>query len=101
MNDQFLMRFFDKKNTDISTSGDLAITSKNQFYDKFASTRDDLLPTSSCFLTVAVEEAGMLLNRSKFYIVSGIRGGSAKDIACDPTRRHLKLVPVKFSLAMK
>jgi hypothetical protein len=97
VNDQFLMKFFDKKSDPIApdiNANSLVLTSKNQFYDKFASTRDDQLPTSSCFVTIAVEENGVLLNRSKFFIVSGIRGGSAKEIACDPSRRHLKLVPV-------
>jgi hypothetical protein len=97
VNDQFLMKFFDKKSETAMSdknASNLVLTSKNQFYDKFASIRDDQLPTSSCFVNVAVEEAGVLLNRWKFYIVSGIRGGSAKEIACDPSRRHLKLVPV-------
>ncbi len=130
INDQSLMKFFDKKNdrakpsaaipivsalpvgatrqqqatkTVLASSGSAlqsqnVAASKDAFYDILASTKDENMPTSCVGIVIDVFEKEILTERVEYIVCSGIRGGSAKAIACDPSRRHLKLVPVSLCM---
>lgn len=70
--------------------------SKDAFYDMLVSTREENMPTSSYVITIKDMIDDFTGKSVEFLVVTGIRGGSAKEIACDPSRRHLKLVPVSL-----
>ena len=95
LKDHLLMNFFDRRQiagTDVSN----ITLSRDRFYDLLASTRDEELPTftHNAHIEVFGEQVGNLLESVEYFVVSGLRGGSAKLSACDYKRRHLKLVPV-------
>jgi hypothetical protein len=101
--DQTLMGYFDKKprsatgtGTGNGGSGSMPTDfSRDNFYDVLAATKDENLPTTTCSVAIDVRDgAGRLLEGIEYCVASGLRGGAAKLSACDPERRHLKLVPV-------
>lgn len=90
--DQTLMRYFDRKSTSTETKNE--IFSRDNFYDALLAIKDEDLPTTMCTVRIDVrDESNTLLEDVEYLVVSGLRGGSAKLSACDPGRRHLKLVP--------
>jgi hypothetical protein len=111
-NDQSLLQFFDKTPSGVPPSRDI-------FYRKLLTTPDSKLPLLSYKVRVNIEsftafdvedratETGAShhhsvhhrqclaqQDESLFLIVSGLRGGEAKAMACDESNRHLKLVPM-------
>jgi hypothetical protein len=96
------------------------LLTKDGFYTQLASTPDNELPTRVYHLhveTVAYVlphldsdselqselqlrnggEGGSEESRCsvEYLVVTGLRGGGAKQLACNPKMRHLKLVPVR------
>ena len=96
LNDQTLMRYFDKKHfVAEKDSSNTAGYDRDKFYDTLAYTKDEKLPTTLCTVTISVIDAdNKSLEKVEYFVISGLRGGTAKASACDPQRRHLKLVPV-------
>jgi hypothetical protein len=95
--------------------------SKDNFYAHLSSTPDNRLPTRVFHLTVKTtstvsckvtstiphpaiddETKGDTFSDShgcssvEYLVVMGLRGGNAKELACNPKMRHLKLVPVSL-----
>ena len=122
-NDQTLLRFFDKQSTQLVTSvattkskltvgPAYAQSSRDSFYSQLAATADNKLPTKTYHVRVLTEVMnpsdastikGSELDATEhceswidveYMVVSGLRGGAAKAMACDPSTRHLKLVPL-------
>jgi sacsin len=103
-------------------AGPALVLSKDGFYTQLSSTPDNKLPTRVFHLTVETltplpsappssPSTGQDLSSSasplrahpatsrscvEYLVVTGLRGGSAKQLACNPKMRHLKLVPVLF-----
>ena len=98
MNDQTLMTYFDKKSSHTGTGS--RNFSKDNFYDVLSVTKDENLPTAIYTVNInVVDEHDRPIEEVQYFVVSGLRGGSAKHSACDPDRRHLKLVPVTYQHA--
>jgi sacsin len=117
-NDQTLLRHFDKKfsigletshQTSSSTNknntiGTSTATTRDSFYTQLASTPDHKLPSCSYHVQIQTESSSSNDSNSlpinpeiksiEYLVVTGIRGGKAKAMACDSRTRHLKLVPV-------
>lgn len=102
-NDQTLLHYFDKKFSLGLQPSDKprASPSRDSFYTSLASTPDHKLP--SCTYTVqiitefadsATQSVSQNISSIEYLVVTGIRGGKAKLMACDSKTRHLKLVPV-------
>lgn len=90
-----------------------SMLSKDGFYSHLASTPDNKLPTRVYHLTVqttipdssalcvdkhtsASSASASATSSVEYLVVSGLRGGQAKVLACNPKMRHLKLVPVSI-----
>ena len=91
-NDQSLMQFLEKK------SSTPAVASRDAFYSLLSKVADAQFPslsyrimikTSSVGLDDAVDE-----DEKSYYVVSGLKGGEARQLACDQTTRNLKLIPM-------
>lgn len=94
------------------------VLSKDGFYGHLSSTPDHKLPTRVYHLTVRtlafdvkfsaatstsfpkskekeiIDGKPMRSSLVEYLVVMGLRGGHAKELACNPKMRHLKLVPV-------
>eukprot|EP00606_Chrysophyceae_sp_TOSAG23-5_P000186 GSChrysophyteH2.ASY1.ANO1.1559.1 assembled CDS len=93
MNDQKIMSYFDKNEGKHYT--------KEQFYQILSNTRDSNLPWSFRDLSVRsfkYDERGshdlVGFEDSRYGIVTGLCGGDAKKMACDPSTWQLKLIPL-------
>jgi sacsin len=94
INDQSLLQFLEKK----SSSGSTSLTSRDSFYAMLSKMPESQLPTisyrivintSSTTLDDAVDE-----EVKSYYVVTGLRGGEARQLACDSSTRNLKLIPM-------
>lgn len=122
-NDQSLLQYFEKvspQSRQENTPAPQAL-SKDNFYAHLSSTPDNRLPTRVFHLTVKTtstvsckvtstiphpaiddETKGDTFSDShgcssvEYLVVMGLRGGNAKELACNPKMRHLKLVPVSL-----
>jgi hypothetical protein len=112
-NDQTLLRHFDKKfsvGLQTSDQNNGSSTSRDSFYTQLASTPDLKLPSCTYKVQIQTEvvdriespDNSLPINQEtksiEYLVVTGIRGGKAKAMACDSKTRHLKLVPVQSSL---
>ena len=94
-NPQTILRHFDK-----TTQG--PGLSRDQFYSELMAIPDNKLPLMSSRQRVVVQTYSMDSKQPvvshtddmDYMIVSGLRGGKAKTMACDPATRHLKLIPL-------
>ena len=119
-NDQRLLRYFEQTTSVSSTQRNPSpnksspeILMKDNFYNELAASPDAKLPWRSYHLTVEVlnskpvddkvfcdenfiQDQKSDTSRSciEYLIIMGLRGGGAKQLACNPKLRHLKLVPV-------
>lgn len=109
-NDQSLLRHFDKKFSVGLQASELNqgnSTTRDSFYTQLASTPDHKLPSCAYHLHIQTEVVDEILSSDKsskpisqvtkcieYLVVTGIRGGKAKAMACDSNTRHLKLMPV-------
>lgn len=92
INSQTLLSHFDKQRP----AGE-KVFSRDDFYASLKATRDADLPTSTFTVRIKVHDGNAtVLEDVEYFVVSGLRGGTAKQSACDPANRHLKLVPVRF-----
>jgi sacsin len=95
--DQSLYGFFDKTNAVANAS-----SSRDSFYKKLASTKEANLPLSSATTAIRLEtgfgpvesESEPHVDERTYLIVSGLRGGEARRMACSEEMSHLKLVPL-------
>lgn len=75
----------------------LQMSSKDKFYSEFITVKDSQLPTICHYLTIEdsnySDSLQVSIKKYEYFIVTGLRGGEAKDMACDSNLRHLKLVP--------
>jgi len=102
---QLLLGYFDTKPMFglEATNGGLTTTtttlrSRDEFYRLLSTTADPLLPSKAGHVEVMVRDVagdGTVAEEYwRYLVVTGLRGGRAKKMACHQNTRHLKLVPV-------
>lgn len=124
-NDQSLLQHFEKNTTvpapvagcSTEVQAETQVMSKDGFYEQLSSTPDDKLPTSVFHLTVETSSSPIVTETElgtgttctstetaestvEYLVATGLRGGSAKQLACSPKMRHLKLVPVRSVVSL-
>lgn len=94
VNDPSLLQFLEKK----SPSGSTALTSRESFYATLSKIPESQLPSSSYRIIINTSSTtlddGMEEDQKSYYVVTGLKGGEARQLACDSSTRNLKLIPM-------
>ena len=100
---QLLLSYFDTKpklGNDVSEDvQSTALRSRDEFYRLLSNTNDNCLPSNASNVEIMVRHERSNTSAAteywRYLVVTGLRGGRAKKMACHQNTRHLKLVPVR------